>query len=564
MTARQFVLPIDDELIVDLFAGGGGASTGIEQALGRHVDIAINHNAEAVGMHRVNHPQAEHFCCDVFEVDPLAVCRGRPVAHLHASPDCTHFSQAKGGQPRSQAIRALSWVIHRWAGKVRPRVISMENVEMMLQWSPLIAKRDPITGRVMKVDKTVAAPGELVPRSEQWLVPNPKKKGQNWGHFVDGLRAMGYVGQWRTIINADHGAHSTRERLYGIFRCDGEPIVWPEATHSKGGTKGRKQWKPASECIDWSIKGTSIFNRKKDLAEPTLVRIATGMWREVLQKQEKMFIVPITHTTGGARVHSAAEPMRTLTTAKRGELALTTATMVQVSYGERKGQAPRVLDLGKPLGTAVAGGIKHAISTAYMVQANGGYNQTPAHDVRRPITAITKSGSQQQLITAHLTTLRKNAKGKSVKVPLPTISAGGEHQALVEYHLGKEDEEGALRCAAFLMRYHGHGGQWASLHDPMTTVTTKDRLALVTVWFKGEPWVIVDICLRMLTPRELFNAQDFPASYAIDHGIDETGKRFHLTKTAQVRMVGNSVCPLVIAKIVAANHPSYATQRAAA
>lgn len=563
MTARQFILPITDELIVDLFAGGGGASTGIEMALGRHVDIAINHNPEAVGMHRVNHPQAKHFCCDVFEVDPAAVCEGRPVGHLHASPDCTHFSQAKGGQPRSSVIRALSWVIHRWAGKVRPRVISLENVEQMLQWSPLIAKRDPATGRVMKVDKSVAAPGEHVPRHEQWLIPNPKKKGQNWNHFVAGMHAMGYVGQWRVMVNADHAAHSTRERLYGIFRCDGEPIVWPEATHSKGGVKGRQAWKPASECIDWSIKGNSIFGRKKDLAEPTLVRIATGMWREVIQKGEKMFIVPMTHG-GGVRVHSATEPVRTITTASRGELAIATATLVQMGYGEREGQAPRVLDLGKPLGTAVAGGIKHAVATAFMVQANGGFNKTPAHDVRRPVTAITKSGSQQQLITAHLTTLRKNAKGKAVDVPLPTISAGGEHQALVEYHLSKEHEEGALRCAAFLMRYHGDGGQWADLRDPMKTVTTKDRLALVTVWFKGEPWVIVDICLRMLTPRELFNAQDFPAHYVIDHGIDEVGKRFELTKTAQVRMVGNSVCPLVIEKIVAANHPSFITQKVAA
>lgn len=565
MLSPQFLLPLAAKLVIDLFAGGGGASTGIEQAIGRHVDVAINHDADAIGMHEINHPQTRHYRADVWEVDPLTVTRGMRVGLLHASPDCTHHSQALGGQPREQEIRSLAWVVHRWAGKTRPDVITLENVEQMLQWSPLIAKRDKATGRVITLDKIigpdgkktyrVADPGEQVPRRNQFLVPDPSRKGHNWRIFVDGLRAMGYVVQWRVICNANLGAHSTRERLYMVARCDGLPIEWPKQTHAKKAKPGMKPWRPVHECIDWSIPGRSIFGRDKPLADATLRRIAHGMRKYVLESPEPFIVgdvapalVPVTHTRDTA--FDPRDPMRTITTAKGGETALMAATMVQVSYGEREGQAPRVLDLEKPLGTVVAGGCKFGLATAFMVQANGGFNTVHARDARDPASTVTTSGSQQQLITAHLATLRHHSTGRDMRDPIPTVAAGGEHHALLEYHLSQENEAGALRCAAFLMRYHREGGQWADLRDPATTITTRDRLALVTVWLKGEPFVVVDICLRMLVPRELYNAQDFPPRYVIDKTA--TGKA--LTKTAQVRMCGNSVSPLPMRLIVAENY----------
>lgn len=583
MLTPQFVLALSAKLVVDLFAGGGGASTGIEQAIGRPVDIAINHDADAIGMHEANHPQTRHYRADIWEVCPLAATDGRPVGLLHASPDCTDHSQAKGGQPRSQAIRALAWVVHRWAGKVRPDVITLENVEQMLRWSNLVAKRDPATGRVVTLDLItdpatskkryrVAEPGERVPRHNQFLVPDERRLGTQWRRFVAGLRAMGYVVQWRVICNADLGAHSTRTRLYMVARRDGLPIVWPEKTHSKKPVGKLLAHRPAADCIDWSILGKSIFERKRPLADATMRRIAYGMQRFVLDSPE-LFIVNMAH---GGKVESIRQPFSTIATEKGGCRALVAPTLVQMGYGEREGQAPRALDPKGAIGTVTAGGNKfglaaaylvqaghgegsgatkrrshgvnditgalgtvtasgggQSLATAFMVQANGGFNSTPARDLRRPVSAITASGSQQQLITAQL-----------------------------QHDLSPEHEAGALRCAAFLMRYHGHGGQWSDLRDPVTTVTTRDRLALVTVWLKGEPWVIVDITLRMLAPRELYNAQDFPPSYI----IDRTAAGKVLTKTAQVRMCGNSVSPLPMRLIVAANYSEFeqAEKRAAA
>lgn len=642
---KQFLLDLGDKLVVDLFAGGGGASTGLEQALGRHVDIAVNHDPDAIGMHEVNHPQTKHYIADVWEVDPIEATQGRPVGLVHASFDCTHHSQALGGQPRKHEIRALGWVVHRWAGKVNPDALSAENVEQLVQWSPLVAKRDKATGRVITLDKVidpatgkstfrVADKGEVVPRNNQYLVPNKKKLGRTWRQFIEGLRTLGYVVQWKIICNANLGAHSTRERLYMVARRDGLPIAWPEHTHAKKPKPGQKQWRPASECIDWSIPGRSIFARPKPLAEATLRRIAFGMHKYILNAAEP-FIVPATHVDKSDRTRSVRDPLptvttahrgelmlvqptlaqanaetinfkcthcgfemwvehdkcprclkgldlksatlipvthsrdtafdvqqplRTITTAKGGETALATATLVQMGYGERKGQSPRALDLDQPLGTVVAGGLKHGLATAFMVQANGGFNETHARSIESPMSTVTTKGSQQQLITAHLATLRRNSVGADVREPLSTITAGGEHHALIQYQLSKEDEAGALRCAAFLMRYHGSGGQWSDIRDPMTTVTTRDRLALVTVWLKGEPFVVVDICLRMLVPRELYNAQDFPSTYIIDR--TSTGRK--LTNTAQVRMCGNSVSPLAMKLIIEANFPDVTLHRKAA
>lgn len=557
MKTQQHRLLFDSEIIVDLFAGGGGLSTACEAALGRSPDIAINHNDDALSMHRQNHPQTRHFVADVFEVCPHGATQGRPVGYLHLSPDCTHHSQAAGGQPRDERIRALTWVGRRWAGQVKPRVITLENVRQILKWGPLVAKRCSKTGRVMKLDGTVAAPGEHTPRSAQFLVPCPKRQGVTWLRFVRSLQGLGYAVEHRVINAADHGAGTTRERLFMVARCDGQPIVWPEPTHYKKPARGQKRWVAAADSIDWSIPCPSIFDRTKPLADATLRRIARGVQRFVLDSGDP-FIVPITHQ-GSDRLHAIDDPLRTITTAHRGEFALAVpslvqvahgegtptgvkrwgagvrdiqdpmgtvtasgsggyalaaATLVQTGYGEREGQAPRTLDITEPIGTIVGTG-KHAVAAAYLMQANGGFNETPGHDARRPMSTITNSGSQQQLVTCTLK---------------------------------PDDEAGALRVAAFLTTYYGNGQECDPRH-PMNTVTTRDRLALVTVTLEGTPYVITDIGLRMLTPRELYRAQGFPLEYEIEHGHD--GRRF--TKSAQVRMVGNSVSPPPASAIIAAN-----------
>ncbi|WP_228676770.1 DNA cytosine methyltransferase [Delftia sp. Cs1-4] len=371
MLTPQFLLPLAAKLVIDLFAGGGGASTGIEQAIGRPVDVAINHDADAIGMHEVNHPQTRHYRADIREVDPLSVTKGELVGLLHASPDCTHHSQALGGQPRNGEIRSLAWIVIRWAGKTQPDVITLENVEQMMQWSPLIAKRDPATG---KATFRVAEPGEVVPRGNQFLVPDPKHKGRNWRHFIQALRDLGYKVEWRVICNATLGSRSTRTRLYLIARRDGLPIVWPAQTHWKHPKAGQKPFRQAAECIDWSIPGQSIFGRKKELAPATMRRIAHGLDKFVLNSPQP-FIVNMAH---GGKIEKLDRPMSTIATEKGGCRALVSPTLIQMGYGEAKGQAPRVLDLSQPLGTAVAGGIKHAVSSAYLVQAGHGEGKTAA------------------------------------------------------------------------------------------------------------------------------------------------------------------------------------------
>ena len=616
MRTPQFILDLEDEMIVDEFACGGGVSEAIEQAIGRHVDIAVNHDHDACSMHEANHPQTLHYPRDVFSVCPRQVTRGRPVGLLHMSPDCTDHSQARGGQPRSKALRGLAWIGVRWAGQVHPRIITLENVKQILQWGPLIAKRDKATGRVMRIDGTVAEPGVHVPVEQQHLVPDPKKQGRSWLRFVAALRSAGYDVDWKVLCAADYGTPTTRTRLFMVARCDGAPIVWPEPTHFKNPAKGQQKWRAAAECIDWSIQGKSIFDRPKPLADATLRRVAHGMKRYVLDSADP-FIVSASNDTAfvtkfntGAVGVAMGEPMPTVTaggkpkrpstgstlglvaatmiqaghgqgsldaprwshgakdvrepvgtvTASGGGQAVAMGTLVQMGYGEREGQAPRALDVREPLGTVVGGGGKFAAVTAFVEQANGGFNTTPARDAREPLSTSTATGSQQRLVTAHLATLRNHCTGEDLHDPVPTITATGQHHALVEYTLSPEAEAGALRCAAFLIRYYGQGGQLGDLHEPMSTSTTKDRLALVTVWLQGPPYVVVDIQLRMLTPRELYNANGFPRTYIIDRGHD--GRVF--SKSTQVRMCGNAVPPPLGRAVIEANWNSLVPMRRAA
>ncbi|EPM43841.1 C-5 cytosine-specific DNA methylase [Pseudomonas syringae pv. actinidiae ICMP 19071] len=731
--------PQDDEIVVDFFCGGGGAGTGLEMGLGRTVSVAKNHSPAAISMHTVNHPGAKHFTTDVFDGDPDTECGGKAVGWFHMSPDCTHHSQAAGGQPRKREIRNLSWIGLKWAGKKKPRVISLENVKQILQWGPLVAKRCKSTGRVVKLGGGIAAHGEVVPVDQQFLVPDPDRRGQTWAVFVAELERLGYAVEWRVIRACDFGAPTSRERLFMIARCDGQPIVWPEPTHAKQPTKGQKPWRTAAECIDFADLGKSIFGRKKDLAPATLRRVAKGMKKFVIDNPAP-FIVPIanwsgetvqsaneplrtvtSYPKGGAfsvvspiiapathqgsdRINDPLEPLPTVTCANRGELTLISPTLIQSGYGEREGQHPRVPGIDQPLGTIVAGGVKHAltssilvgaggpvyagkpvaadqpvgtlmtqnhralasacivqaghgegsgatkrrshgvndilgpvgtvtasgggqsiasahlvkfrfddagkaldeplptitsggnyqrpagaahamgVSTVFMAQMNGGFNTTHAKGVDEPMTTVTNTGSQQQLVAASLVHLRGNCDARDTADPLHTISAGGQHHGLVtafmerqfgasvgqpldepaptvtaggggkssvvSLKLSPEHEEGALRVAAFLISYYGTENV-SGAGEPAPTITTKDRLALVTVMVKGTPYVIVDICLRMLKPSELYKAQGFPADYVITHGAD--GKPF--TKTQQVHMCGNSVSPPPMAALARANDP---------
>lgn len=522
----QYALPLtarDDEIVVDLFCGGGGAGTGLEIGLGRGISIAANHSPLAIRMHAANHPHAQHYLQDIRDLDPVAACAGRPVGWLHASPDCTHHSQARGGQPRSKEIRDLSWVVIRWAGTVCPRVISLENVKQILQWGPLIAKRDPATGRVVRLDGTVAAPGERVPRHEQFLVPDPARRGRTWRQFVATLEAMGYQVSWWVVRNCDYGDPTTRERLYMIARRDGVAPVKPGQTHFEKPQGGQQKWQTAADHIDWNNLGTSIFGRKKPLADATLRRISKGVEREVLGRA-KPFIVPIANWSS-ERVQAVDRPLSAITAWPRGGAhAVVSPVLINAAHGEgrpggvkRWGCGSRAVDMPLPTITASGSG-GHAVATAFLAQMNAGFNTTHSRPADAPISAITRSGSQQQL---------------------------------VECVLSREHEAGALQVAAFLMHYYSEGGQWGAVDKPLNAITTRDRMALVTVWIEGDPYVIVDIRLRMLTPDELFACQGFPPNYLIKASRD--GRPY--TKKELTHLVGNSVSPGTMAAFAAANNP---------
>lgn len=523
--ARCFNFPLPQrsmlrpgEIVVDLFAGGGGASEALKQALGMDPALAYNHDEWAIGMHAANHPLTDHHREDIWHADPRVDVAGRPVGWFHFSPDCTHFSQAKGGQPRSRKIRSLAWVGAKWIGQLgkvglAPRIVSMENVWQMLSWCPLVAKRDKATGRVVKMDGTVAAPGERVPVEQQQLVPDKKRLGQTWQRFIKVLQGFGYTVEWRKLTASDYGAGTSRERLFLLARRDGEPIRWPEPTHGPGRAHPVV---PAAASIDFCDLGTSIFDRPRPLADATMRRIARGVVKHVLQADEPLFLTEFANAGNGGRTWSAQEPLRTqCAKVKGGHFAMVSPVLVQTGYGEREGQAPRSLDIGAPLGTIVAGGVKHAVVSAFLEQACGGYYTGAGNDLRNPA---------------------------------PTICAQGSIQRLVTCTLSPEQEAGALRVAAFLINYYGNGTA-LGLREPLDTVTTRDRMALVTVYVHGEPYVIVDIKLRMLKPAELFRAQGFPPDYIIDRTAD--GRR--ISNTHAVRMVGNSVSPPPLYALARAN-----------
>ena len=557
-----------NEIIVDSFAGGGGASTGIELALGRPVDVAINHNPAAITMHARNHPATKHFTEDVFKLRPRDVTGGKPVGLLWASPDCRHFSRAKGSKPVKKEIRGLAWVVVKWAAEVKPRVIILENVREFQDWGPLVPRWKCAacewTGTEGQV--TLGRRGKMVcPRCDsvrvvitEDSVPCPDRKGLTFRQFTGRLRAQGYAVDHRVLDAADFGAPTHRKRLFLVARRDGAPICWPEPTHGDPKKIGRglfdrnlKPWRTAAECIDWSIPCPSIFERKKPLAEKTLKRIALGIKRYVLDnptpfivgvggragqspatgmglplgtitgKNDRALltpiITPVTHT-GERRSYTPEEPLPTITGAHRGELAVI-APIVYRHFGRSNAGA----SIEAPAPTTMAGGMgKTALVAAFLAKHFGGVVGVPA-DV--PLPTTTARGTQTQIVAANLVHMNHGDKTASgADEPMRAVTAGGNHAALVY---------------AFLTKYFGCGvGQM--IDDPLHTVTAKDRFAIVTV--SGVPHVITDIGMRMLRPRELANAQGFPADYVL------TG-----TATNQVERIGNSVCPDVAAAVVAAN-----------
>ena len=397
MIRDQFLLDLSRELIVDNFAGGGGASTGMELALGRHVDIAINHDPEAVAMHALNHPQTAHHCESVWDIDPLAVTQGRPVGLAWFSPDCKHFSKAKGGKPRDKRIRGLAWVAVRWAAMVRPRVIILENVEEFQTWGPLLADGTPC----------------------------PARRGDTFRSFVHQMQEQGYAVEWRELRACDYGAPTTRKRLFLIARCDGKPIVWPAPTHGAPGSTGVKSralkpWRTAAECINWSIPTPSIFERDRPLAEATMRRIARGVQRYVIEAK-RPFIVPLRGTSvAHTSVHSVDAPLSTIS-AQGTHHALAVPTMIQTGYGERDGQAPRVPGLDKPLGTVVAGGAKHALVTAFLAKHFGGNYTGPGAPLTEPMHTVTTQ-DHHALVCAFLTKYYgEGGQDQALADPLHTI-----------------------------------------------------------------------------------------------------------------------------------------------
>lgn len=534
-------LKIFDEIIVDNFAGGGGASTGIELAIGHSVDIAINHDEAAIAMHKANHPETEHYCESVWDIDPRKAVRGRPVGLAWFSPDCKHFSKAKGCKPVNKNIRGLAWVAVRWAATVKPRVIMLENVEEFKTWGPLLKNN----------------------------MPDPNKKGWTFELFVKSLKKQGYEVDWRELRACDYGAPTIRKRFFLIARRDGKPIVWPEQTHgdpkSEAVKSGKlKPWKTAAEIIDWSIPCPSIFERDKPLSENTLRRIARGIQKFVLDNP-KPFILQVNHSKAQHHYTSSIDSPIGTVTAKNGyavatpyiarigqtgfggdklsydieqplttivskaEHLLVSPTLIQMGYGDSEGR--RVLDLEKPLGTITAGGNKFGLATAFISKYYGGYYEGAGSDVSDPVGTITTK-ERHAVVTAFVSQQYKNSIGHEVDKPLWTTTSVNKSNLVT----------------AFLLKYYGTDiGQ--DVDGPLHTVTTKDRFGLVTI--EGQDYQIVDIGMRMLQPHELFKAQGFPENYIIDH--DYTGKPY--PKTAQVARCGNAVPPPFAEALTRANLP---------
>lgn len=528
---------LSDEITVDGFCGGGGWSTGFEFAIGRPVDIGINHDKYAIAMHKKNHPFTEHYNENIFEVDPYKATKGRPVGWAHFSPDCTHFSRAKGGTPVKKSIRGLAWVVTKWAGTVHPRIISMENVPEFMSWGSLCARRNK-DGRIYRMDGTLAEKGTYVPYSEQQLVPNKKKQGKTFKRFINVMKSFGYKCEWKILTASDYGAPTIRKRLFIIFRNDGKSIIFPNPTHGNPESEEVKcgkllPWHTAAECINWDLECPSIFERKKPLAENTLRRIAKGIQKFVIENPNP-FIIQVNHDGDNFRGQEVDKPMPTIT-AKHG-FGVVAPTLIQY-HGEQSKNEVRGQILEKPLQTVDTAN-RYGLVTAFMSKYFGGNYQGCGSSVDEPLHTIT-AVDHNALAAVHITQFNNHCIGQKVDEPLKTITCG-------EGHFGE--------VRAFLIKYYsGESGQ--KVNEPLHTIRTKDCFGLVTI--KGVDYAIVDIGLRMLTPRELYNAQGFPTDYEIE--TDCYGNKY--PKTKQVARCGNSVPPPFATALARANAPEWCTKK---
>ena len=539
------------ELVIDNFAGGGGASTGIELATGYSVDIAINHDPEAIKMHKANHPNTKHYCENVWAVDPVKACNGNPVGLAWFSPDCKHFSKAKGGKPKDKNIRGLAWVALRWAGLVRPRVIMLENVEEFKTWGPLNRRHHPIKS----------------------------KQGYTFNKFVQQFSELGYDVQFKELIAANYGTPTMRKRFFMIARCDGKPIVWPKPTHAPADSEEVKAglFKPyvgAYTQIDFSRPCPSIFDTSEEIKEKygiravrplaikTMERIARGLKKFVIDNPEP-FIIQCNHG-GERRPNDIREPMPTIT-GKHGygiveptlapymgtnttnhpggnckdpihtittgnQQCLISPTLIQYHSETVKGEV-RGQTIEKPIMT-VDGSNRYGLVTSFLHKYYDGGYKGAGENIENPLPTVT-AWDHNSVVTANLIQMNNHCDGRDMRDPIPTITAGDGHFGEVR---------------AFLIKYYGQGtGQ--DINEPLDTVTSRDRFGLVTI--DGTDYQIVDIGLRMLEPRELYGCQGFPADYIIDH--DYTGKTY--PRSEQVRRCGNAVCPPIPAAMVRANLP---------
>ncbi len=625
-------------LIIDSFAGGGGASTGIELALSRSPDIAVNHNPAALALHAANHPETLHLSENVYKVDPLDYLRRRHVGLAWFSPDCKHFSKAKGGKPVERNIRDLCWIIPGWIERIQKSggkvdVVIMENVEEFKDYGPLM-------------------------QTDRGLMPDPARKGETFKDWCKKLRKLGGKIEFRELRACDYGAPTIRKRLFVIVRFDGKPIVWPEPTHGKPTDAdviaGRKlAWRTAAECIDWSLPCPSIFDTTADvfekhglravrpLADATMSRVARGMKRYVLDA-DRPFLVSMkgsdrrlrsiddphpTILAGGGHSTLISPSIQRFNTGATGSaMDEPISTITANSFIKRPGGAapigmiaPHLMTMrnaGKPFNgadepthTITAGGAglsvvapviaaaqhggsvrsaedphhtitaskkdQNQVAVAFMAQHNGdprkdGTNAArPGRPADEPLATVTATGAQQGVVSAFVSRQFGASIGHGIEEPSATITAGVNKSALV---------------APYMQKYYGTG-DGARYDEPGHTVTVKDRFGhieagisappfsvdqeararqvadfmrehgfwdereFVTLTIGAETFVIVDIGMRMLTPRELYNAQGFPVDYRIDEDAD--GNAF--PKSVQVSCVGNSVSPPVARALVAAN-----------
>lgn len=586
-TAQQQALPFQRELYVDLFAGAGGASSGGARAY-RDPDIAINHNPIAIAVHRANHRNTRHYISDIYEVDPLQATGGQPVGILWASPDCRHFSKAKGGAPRSKAVRSLPWVVVRWVFATRPRLLLMENVEEFQAWGPLDDEGKPIKSEMGRTFQAFVAclttglaadhpdMGEIMDCIGQW-VP------------MDALvRGLGCNVEWRERRASNAGSPTIRKRLFLIGRTDGRPIVWTKPKRHENPKPGQLPWRTAAECIDFSNLGKSLFARKRPLVDNTCRRVAKGFWRHtvmaeqpfVLQLDEQQLAAASLTEFANAstqRTFSADEPLRTqVAQIKGGHFALAAAHLTHLTHhGDRSGYP--VSESTRTITGANRG--EQALVTASMITLRKG---STSSGMDHPVNALTTGSGHHAVAACHFEQANGGfykGDGRAAKVPLSTILGRGTNQRLV---------------SAYLVKYYGTGGQWQDMGEPMHTLPTKERMALVTVVqvpaailppellakarkcahflhkylpehfpelvdlvLLGEH-ALVDFTLRMLKAPELKLAQGFSPDYILDRGLfenKETGllEWRPIKNTDQIRLIGNSVCPDEAEDLIAAN-----------